>query len=216
MLFEIEDWARYAQKQRRFTYTNSFFTDPQITHKVSKVFKGRHRQDRIRTICESPVACTHLHFPGAFDCSSLESGECDSAFSRKVINGAMQAGYHATFGHDENDPKLKEHEQRGYFFGGFALERDEKKVVQGVMDGNCNIGIVRDPLEKAVEKCHHTGRWYGRIHAGVRLPGGEKGFLTASLAIDVKYEDHPSYLATEFVGTLEGMLIRECKREKKD
>ncbi len=210
MLFEIDDWARYAQKQRRFSYNNSFYGDPQITHKVSKSFKGSYRQDRNRTQCESPVACAHLHFPGAFHCNSLESAECDSEYSRKIIRGRVKAGYQATFGHDEPDPKLKPHEQRGYFFGGFVLERDDQKVVQGVMDGNCNIGIVRDPLGKPVEKCHHTGRWYGRIHAAVRLPEGEKGFLTASVAIDVHYDDSPSYLSTEFVGTIEGMLIREC------
>ncbi len=216
MLFEIDDWVRYAQKQRRFTRNNSFFNDPQVTHRVSKSFKGRHRQDRLHTICESPEHCAHLNFPGSFDCNSLESGKCDSEFSRKHLNGKMSAGYEATFGHDEVADKKDLHEDRGYFFGGITLEQPKiGKILSGAMDGNFNIGLIRDPLEKPFEDCHHIGRWYGRIHAGVRLPDGEKAFLTANIALDIRYEDNPSWLGTDFVGTLEGMLIRECKKAKR-
>lgn len=216
MLFEVDDWVRYAQKQRRFSRNNSFYGDPQITHTVSKHFKGGHRQDQIRTHCESPIHCAHLHFPGSLNCNSLESADCDSKFSRKNITGEVKAGYQATFGHDEVS-QIKEalFKQRGYFFGGFGLERDDQNVLSGVMDGNCNIGVVRKPLEEPVEECHHVGRWYGRIQAGVRLPKGEHGFLTANIAIDMTYNETPSYLETEFVGTIEGMLIRECKKATK-
>lgn len=215
MIFEIDDWVRYARKQRRFSYNNSFFNDPQITHTVSKHFKGGYRQDMLNTICVSPETCAHLHFPGSFSCNSLESNACDSKFSRKNLVGDLKAGYHATFGHDEVPPGKKDlFEQRGYFFGGIVLERNEQKFLQGVMDGNCNIGLVRKPLKDPVEECHHVGRWYGRIHAGVRLPKKERAFLTANIALDLRYRETPSYLETEFVGTLEGMLIRECKKAK--
>lgn len=213
MLFDIRDWARFAQQQRRFTRNNSFFGDPQITHTVSKNFEGGYRQDLIQTLCESPEKCAHLHFPGAFDCKSLESSKCDSEFSQKYLTGRLDAGYQATFGHDEADPKLEPYEQRGYFFGGFALSQGRDRIVDGVMDGNCNVGIVREPLQNPIETCHHIGRWYGRVHASVRLPEQtEVAFLTANLAIDVTYNRTPSYLETKFTGTLEGMLIRECEQ----
>ncbi len=213
MIFDIEDWARYVRKQRRFVSNNAFYNNPQITHRVSKSFKGEHRQDRNRTICKSPVECMHLHYPGSFDCNSLVSHDCDSEFSRKHVNGDVKSGYQATFGHDEATGGGKElHERRGYFFGGFTLERNDVKVVRGVMDGNCNIGLIRDPLQKPFEECHHVGRWYGRIQAEVRTEEKEIAFLTANLALDVFYKSEPSFLATEFVGTIEGMLIRECKK----
>ena len=216
MPIQIENWARYVRKQRRFTSENSFYGEPQITHTVSKHFKGSHRQDQLRTVCESPVQCAHLHFPGSFSCNSLESGDCDSKFSRKHIHGKVKSGYRATFGHDEVSPSSKTlFIERGYFFGGFVLERDDQKFLKGIMDGNCNVGIVRKPLEESIEECHHIGRWYGRIHANVRLPEGERGFLTANIALDVKYNETPSFLETDFVGTLEGMLIRECKKPAK-
>lgn len=219
MASAIGDWGRFAKEQLKFTQSHKFFGAPLVTHVVSKNFEGKFRQDRVHTLCESPEKCGHLHFPGAFDCNSLAPHECDSEFSRRNLQGSLVAGYHATFGHVDDvgfARSIKEpYEPRGFFFGRFAIEnpRPKKVIVDGALDGMINIGIVRRPLAKAVEECHHVGRWYGRVHAEVDLPKDEKAFLTGILALDVEYELTTSWMGTKFVGTLEGMLIRECLKK---
>lgn len=215
----IGDWARFAKEQSAFFGKHKFFGAPLVTHAVSKNFEGKFRQDRIFTLCESPGKCRHLHFPGEFECGSLAPHECDSDYSRRNLGGMLVAGYQATFGHCDDVPfarSIKEaHEARGFFFGSFAIEdpRTRKRFVDGALDGMINIGIVRRPLARGVEECHHVGRWYGRVHAEVNLPKDEKAFLTGVLALDVEYEGTTSWLGTNFVGTLEGMLIRECLKK---
>ena len=212
------EWGRFAKQQRKFTQSRKLFGVPLVTHVVSKSFEGSFTQDRIHTLCDLPAKCWHLHFPGEFDCG-LVPHKCDSDFSQRHLTGKLIAGYHATFGHLDDvgfAGSIKEpYEARGFFFGGFAIEhpRTEKIFVDGALDGMINIGIVRTPLAKGVEDCHHVGRWYGRVHADVDLPKREKAFLTAILAFDVEYRLETGWMATKFVGTLEGMLIRACQKK---
>lgn len=213
MATDMQSWTRFVRKQRRFTAQNSFYNEPQITHSVSKTFKGHHKQDLLGTTCADPEAMMHLHFPGSFECNSLESADCDSNYSRMNLTGSVKSGYQATFGHDEdNGEQQARFKERGYFFGGFRLLQNDVVILKGVIDGMCNTGVIHDPLQEPCEKCHQVGRWHGRIHGTVRLPNNERGFLIGSIGIDLKYDRTPSYLATEFIGTLEGMLIRQCKR----
>jgi len=208
----ISAWAKNALEQQKFINLNKLNGQAQITHTVSKSIKGDYRQDRIFTRCKSPEASQHMHFPGSFDCKSLISGECDSAFSRKHLTGSVGSRYDATFGHDDPFNKKEIHLNRGYFFGNFSLSRGiDKPYLKGSMSGLCNIGLNRDPFERVFEKCHNEGRWYGEVQAGVDLEGGERAFLIASLAMEIKYKPDPSWLGMEFIGNLEGMLIRECK-----
>lgn len=212
----ISNWVRFGARQDDFFRNNRFSGAPLVTHTVSKTFSGRNRNDVISTTCLSPEECAHKHFPGNFDCDSLQSHDCDSEFSQKHLKGRLNAGFEATFGHTADvgfAKSIKDFTQtRGFFFGKFDLhDSDDDRFADGAIDGMVNVGIVRKPLKEAVESCHHVGRWYGRVHAGVKLPDNERAFLTGMLAIDVEYELTSSWLGIEFVGTLEGMLIRECK-----
>jgi hypothetical protein len=212
----VTDWADYALKQRKFERVTSPLKGPQITHRVSKSFEGEHKQDYQTDFCESPLACGHMHYDSRFDCNSLRSADCDSKYSQEHLFGKMAAGYIATFGHDEavvGDPR-ELFKEPGYFTGDFALiDKDKNPFIKGVMDGMCNVGIVREPLWKPVEKCLHYQRFYGRLHADVELPKDERGFLIGVMAFDVEFNPTSSYLGTKFVGSLEGMLIRHCEKE---
>ncbi len=208
----VLDWAKDAIAHKKFIKSHNLHMQPQITHTVSKSFKGEYRQDRIFTQCKAPEASRHLHFPGTFDCKSLFSGKCDSDFSRKNLTGSLQARYDATFGHDQPFNKKDMHLNRGYFDGNFELKKGpDRPYLIGYMSGLCNIGINRDPFDDPFEDCHREGRWYGLVQAGVELENGERAFLTASLALEVKYESDPSWLGMTYIGNIEGMLIRECK-----
>ncbi|MDU8912878.1 hypothetical protein [Aestuariicoccus sp. MJ-SS9] len=213
----LVDWIKNVHHQQDVWTKNRFSGAPLVTHAVSKSFKGEKRNDLIRTVCESPEKCAHVHFPGSFDCKSLELHRCDSEFSRKHLSGALKAGFEATFGQVDDAPFAQKDgkfiEDRGFFFGNFDIEDDRgNKIADGVIDGMVNVGIVREPLREPAEECHHVGRWYGRIHADVHLPEEERALLVGMLAFDVDYNLTPSALGIAFVGTLEGMLIRECRK----
>ena len=216
----IADWVRFGSSQDDFYRRNRFSGSALVTHTVSKTFDGQYKNDVTSKICESPKQCLHHHFPGVFNCKSLVPYKCDSEFSQTYLQGKLGARFDATFGHTDDVPfakNLKEiTDPRGFFFGGFDMfDENDTRFVDGCADGMVNIGLVHDPLRDPAEECHHLGRWYGRVNAGVTLPNNETAFLTAMLALDVKYENNPSWLGIEFVGTMEGMLIRDCTEEGK-
>ena len=216
----FENWLDFASRQDDFYRKNRFSGAPLVTHTVSKTFEGGHRNDLIRKVCESPEKCGVTHFPGDFACPSLQPYKCDSEFSQKFLTGGLKAGFEATFGHagdsDISDDIREFTESRGFFFGNFdVIHNRNGRIVDGAIDGMVNVGLLHKPLDD-VEKCHHVGRWYGRVMGMVSLPEqGEKALLTGSLAFDVHYNLTSSWLEIKFAGTLEGMLIRECKREGK-
>lgn len=217
---DLSDWAIFAEKTKDFYGKHGFYRDPLVTHTVSKTFSGEHRNDVLDTICVDPADCLHRHFPGKLDCKSLTSHECDSEFSRKVLQGELRASYAATFGHVGDVPFARQvretHEMRGFYFGNFGLVNGRGDLfVDGALDGMINVGTVRDPLRNASEKCHMVGRWHGRVMSAVKIDKGETALLVGSMAFDVEYELTSSWFGTKFVGTLEGMLIRDCKKEKK-
>lgn len=206
----IRAWTKNILEQQKFVAANAFAYKPLITHAVSKNMEGKYTQDLVQTQCDEPEKSTHLHFPGSFDCPSLSSHDCDSELSRKIVRGHLKAGYQATFGHSQAQKDLWL--ERGFFFGNFDVVRDGRKVVDGTLDGMCNVGIVRKPLEPEVEECHRPGRWYGRVQAAVHVSKETEGILVGVMGFDVKYNRTSSYLETEFVATLEGMLILPCEK----
>mmetsp|Transcript_19499 Transcript_19499/g.31897 ORF Transcript_19499/g.31897 Transcript_19499/m.31897 type:complete len:221 (-) Transcript_19499:93-755(-) len=217
---DVAEWAEFALKTRDFYGQNRFYGEPLVTHTVSKTFSGKYRNDIQETICVDPKDCLHMHFPGSFDCDSLVSHDCDSEFSRDVLQGALSASYAATFGHAGDVPfaeKIEEtHEMRGFYFGNFGLiNRRGERFVDGALDGMINVGTVRDPLQKNCEKCHMVGRWHGRVMTSVQIDKEETALLVGTMAFDVYYELTTSWFGTKFYGTLEGMLIRNCQKEKK-
>lgn len=216
---DIKDWANFARNTAEFYQKNRFFGQPVITHTVSKTFKGGHRNDVRETVCVSPETCAHLHFPGAFDCDSLDSHDCDSKASQTFIQGRMTSGYDALFGHADDVPFAKSAddfwERRGVYFGRFQLrDKDDRIIVDGKTDGMINVGPLREPLGKACETCHMVGRWHGSVMAEVRLDRDAVGLLVGTTVFDTRYRRTSSWFATEFVGTLEGMLVRECRKAK--
>ena len=216
----VEDWAASAEKQKDFYGRKSFYGKALVTHTVSKTFKGEWKNDYNQSLCKSPEDCGHLHFPGHFDCKSLSPYRCDSEFSQRHIDGELRAIYTATWGHTGDVGFFKDRKNplsaRGFFFGSFnILDKRGAEFTSGSCDGMCNVGVVHDPLKNASEECHQEGRWHGSVKAWVELPDKEIALLIGEMAFDFEYELTRSWMATEFVGTLEGMLIRYCQEEAK-
>ncbi|MEM8922280.1 MAG: hypothetical protein AAGD35_02185 [Actinomycetota bacterium] len=206
MTFSLKDWAEAAVKQRGMV-TPPAFGGAQVTYTVSKTVKGDWRNDPLTSSCVNPEDCHHLHLFGTLDCA-MASGRCDSDVSRDYLQGKVTAGFAAVFGHaDAAQSGSEAIEERGYYSGPFDVE-GEKSMATGVLDGIANVGIVRNPLEPAIEECRRPGRW----HAALELSETEEvALVMASTAFDVDYRITSSWIGVEFVGTVEGMIIRECR-----
>ena len=199
----IDNWIERALNRHKNWNPEPTLETRMCLGNVSKVFKGQLGSDRIRQICEDPKCVVEKHSGGIRDCR-WESFECDGEISRKYLNGLFEGPLIAAF-HENN-------KERGLHSAKVTLNDGNNDIMVGAMRGTCNAGVVHEPVRGDCEKCHHLDRWHGELEGAVRIREmeGETFYLLASYAIDLEFNDDRD--RARFVGTLEGMLVRNCRK----
>jgi len=146
------------------------------------------------------------------DCVTLKTGHkigirlisnksCDSKIGR-LLDGLLQADVvHALNNNGEG---------RGAHFGNFKLLTNLGVTVSGSIAGITNGGTHRNPLDDC-ETCNSMGHMEGRISG--RVTKGRQPLIGCRLfgSYVIKFDPSVDFVDSALVGTLEGVIVCECK-----
>ena len=169
------------------------YTDKICVHEVSKVIRGEFRVEKQdRQDCEKPKCYTRKQ-GGEFR-AEVESGPCDSAPS-KALDGMLGGPFVAVY-------KDADTTNRGGQTGKVKWQGAGSELV-GRMRGVINAGTHHPPVDEC-EKCFTLNHVEGWLRAAV-VEGEHQGCRVAAMYA-LKLDTRGG-----FVGTLEGLLICQCK-----
>ena len=169
------------------------YADKICVHEVSKRIRGRFKvAEQGRQDCESP-SCHTLKQVGEFE-AELEPGPCDSGPS-EPLTGLLEGQFVSAYGDADTT-------NRGGQTGRFRWRGSGAELV-GRMRGIVNAGTHYPPVDEC-EKCHTVNHVEGWLRAAV-VEGTHQGCrVSASYTLKLDTEGG-------FVGTIEGLLICQCK-----
>ncbi len=169
------------------------YGDKICVHEVSKVIRGEFRVEmQDKQGCDSP-SCQTLKQAGEFR-AEVTAGPCDSELS-KSLDGMLGGPFVAAY-------KDADSTNRGGQTGKFKWHGGGPDLV-GRMRGVINAGTHHPPVDEC-EKCHTLNHVEGWLRAAV-VDGEHDGCRVAAMyALKLDSEGG-------FVGTLEGLLVCQCK-----
>ena len=169
------------------------YADKICLHEISKVIEGRFALESHEIQgCENP-ACRTLKQGGEFR-AEVQAGPCDSE-SARTLDGMLEGAFVAAY-------KDGDTTNRGGQTGKFRWQGNGSSLV-GRIRGVVNAGTHHPPVGDC-EKCYTLNHVEGWLRAAV-VDGDHQGCRVAAMyALELDNEGG-------FVGTLEGLLICQCK-----
>ncbi|MGI9420137.1 MAG: hypothetical protein ACR2RA_20115 [Geminicoccaceae bacterium] len=175
-----------------------YYEEPICMRPVSKNLRGKFdvcKQERQE--CHEPE-CITLKARINFETAVLPHQPCDSPASQ-ALNGQIDG--RLVFAYIDNGMG------RGYHVGRFEWQGSQSVAI-GKMHGVTNAGTHRRPIDNC-ENCHEPGHMEGCIEA-VIVKGKHKGCRICATYV-INFDPGQGAQDTAFVGTIEGVLICDCK-----